>query len=103
MVLLENLSGIPYSVQYGSGVERQVGKATTLAVNYVGTVFVSSFRSRDSDAPLAPGYLSRPDPVFGQIRQIESAGRGISNALEVRLRGNITRFFIGTVQYRGPD
>jgi outer membrane receptor protein involved in Fe transport len=99
IVRLDPRARIPYSMQYSSGVEQQIGKATTLAVNYVGTVFVSSFRSRDINAPLAPGYVARRDPVFGQIRQIESAGRGISNALEVTLRGNITRYFIGTAQY----
>jgi hypothetical protein len=85
--------------KYSSGVERQITKATTLAANYIGTVFVSSFRSRDINAPLAPYYSVRPDLAIGQIREMESAGRGISNALEVTLRGNITRYFSGMAQY----
>jgi hypothetical protein len=99
IVTLEPRVRIPYSIQYSSGVEQQVARATTLAVNYVGTVFVSSFRSRDDNAPLLPYYSARPDPAFGQIRQIESAGRGISNALEVTLRGNVTKHFSGMAQY----
>jgi hypothetical protein len=99
IVTLDPRLRIPYSIQYSSGVEQQVAKATTLAVNYVGTVFVSSFRSRDVNAPLPPYYSVRPDPTLGQIRQIESAGRGISNALEVTLRGNVTKHFGGMAQY----
>src|SRR5262249_12929769 len=49
-------------------------------------------------APLSPYYIARQNPAFGQIRQIESAGRGISNALEITLRGNVSRF-TGTAQY----
>lgn len=99
IVTLDPHIRIPYSIQYSSGVERQIAKATTLAANYVGTVFVSSFRSRDINAPLPPYYSVRPDAALGQIRQIESAGRGISNALEVTLRGSVTKYFGGMAQY----
>lgn len=99
IVTLDPRVRIPYSIQYSSGVEREVAKGTTLSVNYVGTVFVSSFRSRDINAPLPPSYSMRPDLAFGQIRQMESAGRGISNALEVTLRGNVTHYFSGMAQY----
>jgi outer membrane receptor protein involved in Fe transport len=99
IVTLNPRARIPYSIQYNSGIERQLAKATTLAVNYVGTVFVSSFLSRDINAPLPPFYTVRPDSALGQIRQIESAGHGISNALEITLRGNVTRYFSGTAQY----
>jgi hypothetical protein len=100
IVALDPHVRIPYSIQYSSGIERQIAKATTIAANYVGTVFVSSFRSRDINAPLPPYYTVRPGLAFGQIREMESAGRGISNALEVTLRGNITRYFSGMAQYR---
>jgi hypothetical protein len=99
IVTLDPRVRIPYSIQYSSGVEREVAKGTTIAANYVGTVFVSSFRSRDVNAPLPPNYSVRPDPALGQIRQIESAGHGISNALELTLRGNITKHFSGMAQY----
>jgi hypothetical protein len=99
IVTLDPRARIPYSIQYNSGLERQIGKVATLAVNYVGTVFVSSFRSRDVNAPPPSDYNVRPNLAFGQIRQIESAGRGISNAFEVTFRGNLTRYFTGTAQY----
>lgn len=99
IVQLDPRAKIPYQIQYSSGVERQIAKATTFAVNYIGNVFVDSYRSRDINAPQPPFYLARPNPAFGQIRQIESAGRGIGNALEVTLRGNVTKYFAGTAQY----
>jgi len=98
VVRLDPLVKIPYQLQYSTGVEQQIGKSMTLAASYVGNVFVSSFRSRDINAPLAPLYLARPSPAFGQIREIESAGRGLSNALEITLRGNVKRF-LGMAQY----
>ena len=99
IVQLDPRAKIPYQIQYSSGVERQLAKATTLAVNYIGNVFVDSYRSRDINAPQPPFYLARPNPAFGEIRQIESAGRGIGNALEITLRGNVTKYFSGTAQY----
>jgi len=90
--------GTPYIVQYGAGVERQVAKSTTFTVNYLGGTGIKLFRSRDINAPLIPTYL-RPDPEFGVIRQIESSGRQRQNAVEVGLRGNVTRFFSGAIRY----
>jgi hypothetical protein len=43
--------------------------------------------------------LSRPDPAYGQIRQIESSGNLAAHSLEVSFRGNITRYFMGMAQY----
>jgi hypothetical protein len=62
---------VSYIVQYGFGLERIVAKGTTIAVNYLGTRGVDLFRSHDVNAPPPPLYLSRPDPAFGQIRQID--------------------------------
>jgi hypothetical protein len=61
---------------------------------------VDQFLSRDVNAPLPPFYTARPDPSLGVFRQIESAGRRASDSLELTLRGNVTRFFNGTAQYR---
>src|SRR5438105_9656338 len=57
------------------------------------------FRSRDVNAPLPPFYGARPDPGYSVIRQIESSGRLESHSLDVSLRGNVTRFFNGLMQY----
>lgn len=90
---------IPYSLQFGLGVERQLQKKLTLAVNYVGTRGIDLFRSRDVNAPLAPPFATRPDPGFTVIRQIESTARSTSHSLEIALRGAVGKYFNGIVQY----
>jgi len=90
---------IPYLIQFGFGVERQLSKSTTLAINYTGNETVGLFRSRDVNAPLPPFYAVRPDAGFAVVRQIESSGRLESHSLDMSLRGNVTRFFSGLIQY----
>jgi hypothetical protein len=90
---------IPYTMQAGVGVERQLQKSLTLTVNYYNTRGVNLFRSRDANAPLAPLFGQRPDPNFSLVRQIESTGRQSGHSLELGLRGNITRYFSGMIQY----
>lgn len=97
---LEPNINIPYLIQYSFGVERQLQKSTTLAVTYLGSRGLDQFRSRDINAPLPPTYAARPDSSIGVLREIESAGRRVSDSLEVSLRGNVTRFFSGMAQYR---
>jgi hypothetical protein len=91
---------LPCTIQYSFGVERQLQKSTSLAVTYLGSRGFDQFRSRDINAPLPPGYSTRPDPSIGVLREIESAGSRVSDSLEVTLRGNVTRFFNGMAQYR---
>jgi outer membrane receptor protein involved in Fe transport len=90
----------PYTIQYSATVERQLWKATTLAVAYLGFRGVSQFISRDINAPPPPTYSARPDAALGVLREIESAGRRASDSLEVTFRGRATRYFSGMAQYR---
>ena len=90
---------IPYAIQYSLGVDRQLTKDTTLAVNYFGSRGIGGFRSRDANAPLGPLYLARPDPTLNVFRQIESAGRLSSDQLELTLRGKLSKYFSGLAQY----
>jgi outer membrane receptor protein involved in Fe transport len=90
---------LPNTMQFSLGVERQLAKKTTLAVNYVGTRGVQQFRSRDANSPLPPAFASRPDPSMNVLREIESAGRLEANALEVTLRGDIAPRVTGMAQY----
>lgn len=99
VVRLERDVRIPYTLQYSASVERQLGKATTLTATYTGIRGVHMFRSRDLNAPPPPFYLARPDPNLNVLRQIESAGDLESQSLEIGLRGNVTRYFTGMVQY----
>jgi hypothetical protein len=95
----------PYAIQYSVGVERQVHKSVTLTAAYRGQVQVKSFRSRDENAPILPPNPSltadypRPNLNYGQIQQIESAGRTLLNALDVSFRGQAGRWFSGQAQY----
>src|SRR5262249_38932517 len=62
----------PYTLQFSTGVERQLTKSLTATANYINTRGIKLFRSRDINAPL-PFHLERPDPTIGVLRQIESA------------------------------
>ncbi len=90
---------IPYTTQYGLGLERVVRKGTTVAMNYVGSRGVAQFRSRDVNAPPPPAYAFRPDPAFGQIRQIESTGAQTAQSLQFIARGRLAPRLRGSVQY----
>jgi hypothetical protein len=89
----------PYTIQYSMGVERQLTKRTTLAVTYNGSRGIDLFRSRDTNAPLPPDYKVIPNPAIGILRNIESSGRQAGNSLEITLRGQITRYATGLIQY----
>ena len=90
---------IPWSDQYSLSLERQILKRTSVSVTYTGSRGFDQFRSRDINAPLPPLYLVRPNPALGVSREIESAGTGRSQSLQLTLRGQVTRFFSGSVQY----
>jgi hypothetical protein len=90
---------LPNTMQFSFGVERQLAKKTTLAVNYVGARGVQQLRSRDANAPLPPAFAARPDVSVTVVREIESAGRVVGNSLEVTLRGDITPRVTGMAQY----
>lgn len=84
---------LPYVLQSSIGVEQQVAKKTTLTATYINGRSMDLFRSLY--------YPSQSvDPAFGVVREIESEGRQTSNALELQLRGSVTRYFSGQVQYR---
>jgi hypothetical protein len=91
---------MPYTVQYSFGVERQVTAKSTFSATYVGSRGIDLFRSRDINAPTpSSNYLTRPNPNFGQIRQIESEGYQKNNSLEMTFRGKPTKRLAGQAQY----
>lgn len=99
IVSLDPRAGIPYSVQYSVGIERQITAKSTLSATYVGSRGIDLFRSVDANAPLPPSYSARPDPNLGQHREMQSEGYLKSDALEVTFRGGPTKFLAGQVQY----
>jgi hypothetical protein len=100
VVRLDPRAVIPYTAQWSFGVERQLTPKSTLSAEWVSMRGVKLFRSVDSNAPPPPFYSSRPDPSLGQVREIQSEGRLESNALEVTLRGSLSKYFEGQAQYR---
>ena len=90
---------IPQTLQYSVGVDHQLQKTTTVSLTYTGSRGYHLFRSRDVNAPPPPQYLARPNPAFGAVRQIESTGRQVSQSLQTTLRGRVTRWFSGQMQY----
>ena len=90
---------IPYAIQYGIGIERQLTAKSSLAANYVGTRGIHQFRSIDVNAPPPPAHGARPNANLGQDRQLQSEGDLKSDALEVSFRGRPTRFLSGQAQY----
>jgi hypothetical protein len=90
---------LPYSIQYGIGIERQLTAKGSVAANYVGTRGIDQFRSIDVNAPPPPTYAARPDANLGQERQLQSEGYLRSNALELSFRGKPTGYLSGQAQY----
>ena len=99
IVTLDPRLRIPYRFHYSFGIERQVTAKSTFSATYVGSRGIDLFRSVDANAPLPPNFSSRPDPLLGQDRQIQSDGYQKNNGLELTFRGNPSRFFSGQVQY----
>ena len=90
---------IPQTLQYSIGLDRQLRKTTALSLTYTGARGYNLFRSRDVNAPLPPLYSTRPDAAYGSIRQVESTGRQQSDSFSATLRGRVTRWFNGQMQY----
>jgi len=88
-----------YTLQFGGGVERQIGRGASIAMNYLGSHGYHLFRSRDVNAPPPPLYLERPDPLYGQVRQIESTGRQTVHSIQALARGRLVKWVQGTIQY----
>ncbi|WP_446744189.1 TonB-dependent receptor plug domain-containing protein [Silvibacterium acidisoli] len=100
LVTRTDATRIPYTTNFSAGVEREIAKGLTVAATYRGTIGVHLFRSRDINAPVPPFYdAGRPDPNFGTVRQIESEGRQVGNALDLTLQGKASRWFSGMAQY----
>ena len=90
---------IPQTIQYSAGLDHQLKKTTTVSLTYTGARGYHLFRSRDINAPLPPLYQVRPNPAYAQVREIESDGRQASDQVSVTLRGRVSKWFNGQMQY----
>jgi hypothetical protein len=99
VVVLDPRQRIPYTIQYGAGIEQQLNAKSSLSANYVGSRGIDLFRSVDANAPMPPDFSTRPNPNLGQVRQLQSEGYQKSSALEVSFRGKPVNFLTGQAQY----
>ncbi len=77
----------PYLIQSAIGIERQLAKGTTLAVNFTDTRGVHQFVTRDINAPLPDG--TRPYGNVGDIFQYESDGLYKQTQLITRINSTL--------------
>jgi hypothetical protein len=91
---------IPYQIQYGLSIERQLGEKATGVVSVYSSRGIDSFRSVDINAPTPQsGYTLRPNPAYGRIRQMQSAGFWSGDGMDVSYRGRLNKWFTGFGRY----
>jgi len=91
---------IPYQMQYGLSIERQLGEKATGVVSVYQARGIDSFRSVDINAPTPEsGYTVRPDPAFGRIRQMQSQGFWEGDSMDISYRGRLNKYFTGFGRY----
>jgi hypothetical protein len=75
----------PYLQHWSLGVQRQLGATRSIEVGYVGSRGTALITGRDFNQPRpSPGNPNlRPNPFFGDITILESAGRSEYNSLQV--------------------
>ena len=91
---------IPYQIQYGLSIERQLGQRATGSISVYSTRGTHMFRSIDVNAPTPQsGYTLRPNPVYGRIRQMQPEGVFQGNGLDLSYRGMWNKYFTGFGRY----
>ncbi len=93
-------SRMPYQLQYGMSVERQLGEKATAVVSVYSMRDVGAFRSIDVNAPTPESdFTQRPDPAYGRVRQMQSEGFLEGSGLDVSYRGRLNKYFTGFGRY----
>ena len=91
---------IPYQMQYGLSIERQLGEKATGVVSVYSSRGIGSFRSVDINAPTPQsGYTERPGPTYGRVRQMQPAGFWEGSAMDISYRGRLNKYFTGFGRY----
>jgi hypothetical protein len=91
---------IPYQIQYGLSVERQLGEKATAVVSVYSMREIGVFRSVDINAPTPEsGYTARPYPSFGRVRQMQPAGFLEGSGMDISYRGRLNKYFTGFGRY----
>ncbi|MGA3046038.1 MAG: TonB-dependent receptor [Terracidiphilus sp.] len=91
---------LPYQIQYGVSIERQLGEKATGVVSVYSARGIDSFRSVDINAPTPEsGYTERPNPAYGRIRQMQPQGFWEGDGLDISYRGKLNKYFTGFGRY----
>ncbi|KAA6464866.1 hypothetical protein DYQ86_02610 [Acidobacteria bacterium AB60] len=91
---------IPYQIQYGLSIERQLGEKATAVVSVYSMRDIGASRSVDVNAPTPQsGYSERPNPAYGRIRQMQPAGFLTGSGMDVSYRGRLNKWFTGWGRY----
>ena len=91
---------IPYQMQYGLSIERQLGEKATGVISVYSMRDIGTFRSVDINAPTPQsGYAVRPDPAYGRIRQMQPAGFVTGSGMDISYRGRLNKWFTGWGRY----
>jgi hypothetical protein len=97
---LEPNAKIPYQIQYGLSIERQLGEKATGVVSVYSARGIDSFRSSTSTRPRrSPATPSGPNPAFGRIRQMQPEGFWEGDGLDISYRGRLNKYFTGFGRY----
>ena len=100
LVQLAPNAKIPYQIQYGLSIERQLGEKATGVVSVYSARGIDAFRSVDVNAPTPQsGYTVRPNLAYGRIRQMQSAGFWDGDGMDVSYRGRLNKWFTGFGRY----
>jgi hypothetical protein len=100
IVQLEPNAKIPYQIQYGVSVERQLGEKATGTVSAYTARGIDSFRSVDINAPTPQSdYTVRPDSEYGRIRQMQPEGFWEGSGFDLSYRGRLNKYFTGFGRY----
>lgn len=84
---------MPYSAVFSLGVERDLGRGMRLMTQYRFNRGIHQLRGRNVNAPL-PG-TGRPDPLAGNVTQIEASANSFSHALILNFNWmQMGKFFI---------
>jgi hypothetical protein len=91
---------LPYSIEYGLSIERQLGERATGTISVYSTRGIDAFRSLDINAPTqASDYATRPDPDYARIRQMQPAAFYDGYGMDVSYRGRFNKYFTGFGRY----
>jgi hypothetical protein len=91
---------MPYQIQYGLSIERQLGEKATAIVSVYSARGIGAFRSIDINAPTPQsGYTERPDPTYGRVREMQPEGFWEGSGMDISYRGRLNKYFTGFGRY----